>query len=322
MSWITIVWSMNAAACLTLAGIYLLGWCKQREGWVHLVFSCSAVAGAALTAFELLLLRAQTNEQYGAILRWVQLPVWVLVVSLVVFVRLYLRAGRPWLAWSVCGVRTLALILNFIFIPNLSYREITSLRQVSWWGGETVSVPVGVTNPWVLVAQLGLLLLVIFFVDATITAWRRGDRQRALVVGGALTFSSAIAIGQGVLVVWGIIELPFLACFSYLGLIAAMGYEVSIDMLHRAKLSRQLQASEADLHEARERMELAANAADLGMWMWDVPRDDIWITDKGRALFGLGASEKLDLDRFKNVLHPEARQRVLEALENTWRTGA
>ncbi len=156
MSWITIVWSMNAAACLTLAGIYLLVWCKQREGWVYLVFSCSAVAGAALTAFELLLLRAQTTEQYGAILRWAQLPVWVLVVSLVVFVRLYLHAGRPWLAWSVCGVRTLALILNFIFIPNLSYRQITSLRQVSWWGGETVSVPVGVTNPWVLVAQLSL----------------------------------------------------------------------------------------------------------------------------------------------------------------------
>ena len=101
-----------------------------------------------------------------------------------------------------------------------------------------------------------------------------------------------------------------------------MGYEVSIDMLHRAKLSRQLQASEADLHEARERMELAANAADLGMWMWDIPRDEIWITDKGRALFGFGASEKVDLDRFKNVLHPEDRQRVLEALENTLRTGA
>src|SRR6266699_4438412 len=321
MSWITIVWSMNAAARLTLAGIYLLVWCKQHKGWV-LVFSCSAVDAAALTAFDLVLLRVQTTEQYGAILRWVQLPVWVLVVSLVVFVRLYLRAGRPWLAWSVCGVRTLALILNFIFIPNLSYREITSLRQVSWWGGETVAVPVVVTNPWILVAQLSLLLLVIFFVDATITTWRPGDRQRALVVGGALIILSAIAIGQVVLVVWGIIQVPFLACFSYLGLIAAMGYEVSIDMLHRAKLSRQLQASEADLHEVRERMELAANAADLGMWMWDVPRDEIWITDKGRALFGFEASEKVDLDRFKDVLHPEDRQRVLEALENTLRTGA
>jgi PAS domain S-box-containing protein len=167
-----------------------------------------------------------------------------------------------------------------------------------------------------------LVLLVIFFVDATVTAWRRGDRQRALVVGGALIFFSAMAIGQVVLVVWGFIQVPFLACFSYLGLIAAMGYELSIDMLHRAKLARQLAASQADLQETRERMELAANAADLGMWMWDVARDEIWITDKGRTLLGFGASEKLDLERFKNVLHPEDRERVLEAIENTLRTGA
>src|SRR5260370_20342821 len=108
MSWITIVWSMNAAACLTLAGIYLLVWCKQREGWAYLVLSCNAVAGAALTAFELSLLRAQTSEQYAMILPCAQVSVWVLVISLVVFVRLYLRAGRPWLACSLCGVAALA----------------------------------------------------------------------------------------------------------------------------------------------------------------------------------------------------------------------
>src|SRR6266404_3230529 len=302
MSWITIVWSMNAAACLTLAGIYLLVWCKQRESWVYLVFSCSAVAGAALTAFELVLLRTQTSEQYGAILRWVQLPVWVLVVSLVVFVRLYLRAGRPWLAWSVCGVRTLALILNFIFIPNLSYREITSLRLVSWWGGETVSVPVGVTNRLVLVAQLSLLLLVIFFVDATIVAWRREDRQRALVVGGALIFFSAIAVGEVVLVVWGIIQAPFFACFSYLGLITAMGYEMGSEMLHAARLARQLRASEADLRESKERIDLAANAAGLVVWTWDIPGDQVWLSDKDRALFGFSQGEKLDAERIRSVV--------------------
>ena len=306
MSWITIVWSMNAAACLTLAGIYLLVWCRQREDWVYLVLSCGAVAGAALTGFELAQLHAQTSEQYGALLRWVQFPVWLLVVSVVVFVRLYLRAGRPWLAWSVCGVRTLALILNFIFIPNLSYREITSLKQVSWWGGETVSVPVGVTNPWVLVAQLSLLLLIIFFVDATITAWRRGDRQRALVVGGALIFFSVIAVGEVVLVVWGIIQAPFLACFAYLGVITAMGYEISSDLVRRADLARQLQASEADLREAQERMELAASAAELGVWVWDIVRNEIWITDKGRALFGFAPSEELDIDRVAvNVIRNE-----------------
>jgi two-component system, LuxR family, sensor kinase FixL len=321
MSWITIVWSMNAAACLTLAAIYLLVWSKQREGWAYLILSCNAVAGAALTGFELALLRAQTSEQYAVILRWAQLPVWLLVVSLVVFVRLYLRGGHPWLAWSVCAVRTLALILNFIFIPNLSYRQITSLRQVSWWGGETVSVPVGVTNPWILVAQLSLLLLVIFFVDATITAWRRGDRQRALIVGGALILFSAIAIGQVVLVVWGVIHAPFLASFSYLGLIAAMGYQLSSDMLQRAQLAQQLQASEADLRETQERMELAASAAKIGMWVWDIVHDEVWLTGKGRTLFGFGPSEKLDFDRVRNAIHPDDRESVLQAVEKSLRTG-
>src|SRR5436190_12117307 len=287
MSWITIVWSMNAAACLTLATIYLLVWSKQRERWAYLVLSCNAVAGAALTAFELWLLRAQSAEEYAEILRWTQLPMWSLIVTLVVFLRLYLRAGRLWLAWSVCGGRTLALILNFVFMPNLSYRQITSLRQISWWGGETVSVPIGVTNPWILVAQLSLLLLVIFFVDATITAWRRGERQRALVVGGALIFFSTIAIAQVVLVVWGIIQVPFLACFSYPGLVAAMGYQMSNEMLQRVRLARELQASEADLRETKQRMELAASAAELGMWMWEIARDEIWITDKGRGLSGV-----------------------------------
>ena len=244
-NWIIIVWSMNAAACLTLAGIYLLVWCRQRTDWAYFVLACSAIAAAALTGFELVLLEAQSAEDYAVTLRWAQFPVWALVVSVVIFVRLYLRAGRLWLAWSVCGTRTLALILNFIFIPNLSYRQITSLKQISWWGGESVSVPVGVTNPWILVAQLSLVLLIIFFVDATVTAWRRGHRQRALVVGGALIFFSAIAVGQVVLVVWGFIQIPFLACFSYLGLIAAMrgGHHCNQPLMRRFGVSGTTRAS-------------------------------------------------------------------------------
>ena len=58
---------MNAAACLTLAGIYLLVWWKQRENWEHLVFSFTAVAGAALAAFELeMLLRDRRRAIRGA----------------------------------------------------------------------------------------------------------------------------------------------------------------------------------------------------------------------------------------------------------------
>ena len=321
MSWITIVWSMNAAACLTLAAIYLVVWCKQRQVLAHLVFSITAVAAAAIAGFELAMMHAGTVGQYEALIRWIHVPVWVLTVAFVAFVRLYLHAGRPWLAWSICSLRTMVLILNFILTPNLNFRRITSLRHFSWWGSEMISVPFGVANPWGLLSLVSLLLLLVFFVDATITVWRRGDRKRALVLGGSMIFGAILA-WHVPLVIWGIIDVPFFLSFAYSGIVAAMGYELSYDLLHAAQLARQLQASETDLRETQERMELAANAAELGMWMWDIVRDEVWITDKGRALFGFAPLEKIDFNRFRNRVHPEDRESVLRAVEKSLRTGA
>jgi PAS domain S-box-containing protein len=321
MSWITIIWSMNAAACLTLAAIYLVVWCKQREGWAHLLFSVTAVAAAAIAAFELAMMHAGTVGQYEALLRWIHVPVWVLTLSFVAFVRLYLHAGRPWLAWSICSLRTLVLIVNFSVTPNINFRRITSLRHFSWWSGDMISMPVGVANPWGLLSSVSLLLVLVFFVDATISVWRRGDRRRALVIGGSMIFGAILA-WHVPLVIWGIINVPFFLCFAYSGIVAAMAYELSYDLLHAAQLARRLQESEVDLRETQERMELAASAAELGMWMWDIAHNEIWLTDKGRTLFGFAPSEKLDFDHFRSRIHPEDRDSVRRAIENSLQTGA
>ena len=58
------------------------------------------------------------------------------------------------------------------------------------------------------------------------------------------------------------------------------------------------------------------------MWMWDIVRGEIWLTDKGRALFCFESSEKINLDLFRSRLHPEDRASVFQALENSLRTGA
>jgi len=312
MSWITVIWSMNAAACLTLAAIYFVVWCKQRGSWMYLAFSCSALAGATLTAFELTQLRAHTVEQYSAVLRWTQLPVWTLVVSLVIFVRLYFRAGRPWLAWSVCGLRTWALILNFILIPNLSYREITSLRRVWWWWGETVSVPVGVTNPWILVAQLSSLLLIVFFLDTTITVWRRDKRKRGL--GIVLSLFSLIAVGQALLVVWGIIQVPFLCCFAILGLLAAMAYELSSDIFRAGQLARELEISE-------KRFNLVADSVNLGMWEWDLEKDEIWVSPTRRAQLGFPPTGRITFEELISRWHEGDRDKVRQAVNDAIQQG-
>jgi two-component system sensor kinase FixL len=321
MSWVTLLWSMDAALCFTLAGIYLLVWFKQRKRWEHLLFSCSAAATGFIALIELAMIRSETTAQYGRLLQWEHLPIWVLFLALVWFGHLFLRAGRRWLVWTICGLRTLVLVLNFLFPPNINYREITSLRHVSWWGGETVVVPVGVPNPWSLLSQLSALLLLIFFVDATITAARRGDRRRALVLGGSVIFFITLSFGQLVLVNWEVIHLPIFASFTYLFIIAAMGYELSEDLLHAAQLARQFQVSEAALRESEARINLAANAANLGLWLWDIRADKLWVTGQWRKLFGFTESEPVNFGRLLQVVHLGDRERMKQLVQHMFEHG-
>jgi len=280
---------------------------------MYLVFSCSAIAAAAISAFELWMLNSRTVDEYESLVRWIHVPTWVLSLSFVAFVRLYLHAGRVWLVWSIYGLRTLVLILNFIFPVSINFTAITNIRQFSW-GGQMVSVPVGASNPWGLLSTISLFLLLVFSVDAAITVWRRGDRRRALLVGGSMILGAILA-WHVPLVIWGVIDMPFFLGFTFTATVAAMGYELSNDLARAAGLLGELEISE-------KRLNLAADSANLGMWEWDIARNEVWMTDKGRALLGFAPAEKLDFDRFRSRLHLEDRESVLQAVENSLRSGA
>ena len=306
ISLVTVIWSMIASACLTLAGIQLLVWCKTHDAWPNLLFSLAAVSTAAFAFCELRMMRASNPAEFASTLKWGQVPVWLLVVSLVGFVRVILKAGRPSLAWAACILRTFALLLGFSVGQNLNYREITRLRHIPFLG-ESVQIAEGVPNPWMLVGQLSLLVLVIFVVDASATAWRRGDRQKAINVGGSIVFFTLVSTGQSVLVFWGIVQAPIVASMSFMGLVAVMGYELSREAIRAPQLDRKLQVSEAALHENEERMTLAIEGADFGIWIRDLARNEIWATDKWRTLFGFSGMERLEIDHILQRLHPSDR---------------
>ena len=134
MSYVTIIWSMVASACLTLAAVHVLVWWMQRNAWANLLFALTAVATAGMAYCELLMMWAQTPGQFGTALRWVHVPAFALIVGLIGFVLVHLRAGRRWLAWAACGVRALSLLLDFLIDPNVNYREITGLRHIPFLG--------------------------------------------------------------------------------------------------------------------------------------------------------------------------------------------
>ncbi len=306
MSWVTVIWSMAASACLTLALMHGFIWFRQREIWANLLFAVLALATAAMAGCELTMMRAGTTVSFGLALRWIHVPAWVVVVTLVGFVRLYLRAGRLWLAWTICGVRTLSLALNFLFTPNLNFREITGLRHIPFFG-ESVSVVEGVPNDWMLVGQASFLLLLIFVADATVTTWRRGDRRRALVVGGSVILFVAVATGEATLVLWEVLPWPVIGSLPFLGIVAAMGYELSRDVRHATQLARELQASEA-------RINLAANAAGLRHWEWNMVRDELWATDRKSAHSGPTRFEQRGFEQFLLSVHPDDQQPVSHAV--------
>ena len=311
MNFVAVIWSMNAGACLTLAAFYGAVWSKQRANRAYLLFSCSAVAAAVISAFELRMMNATTVEQYQLLMRWIHVPVWVLTLSFVAFVRLYLHAGRPWLAWSIYVLRTVVLILNFVF-PVSDFNRITGIHHFSW-AGDTISVPVGIPNPWGLLSQISLLLLLIFSIEATITVWRRGDRRRALLVGGSMVFGAILA-WHVPMVIWGIIETPFFLAFTYTGVVAAMGYELSRDMARAARLTRELEISE-------KRFNLAADSANLGMWEWDLEKDEIWVSPTRRAQLGFPPTGRITFEELISRWHEGDRDKVRQAVNDAIQQG-
>ena len=197
---------------------------------------------------------------------------------------IYARDDHGWLG-AACSLKTLTLIINFVFTPSLYYLEITALRQLSW-GGEEASIVLGTPNPWSLLNQVTLLLLLVFFADATITVWRRGDRQRALIVGGTTTFFGAMVMAQFALVVWGIIQVPLFASFAYLGIVVALGYQLCDDAVRAADLASELQIGE-------ERFRRVVEAAPSAMIMVNQEGQITLANQQAEKTFGYPREELL-----------------------------
>ena len=75
------------------------------------------------------------------------------------------------------------------------------------------------------------------------------------------------------------------------------------------------------LQESEERMRVAAEAVNLGIWEWDLSKDEIWATNARRALLGLPASGTIALADFITRLHPDDRDRVRRIMDDAIHSG-
>lgn len=306
LNWISVVWSAAGGICAAMAAINCLVWLRQRRALANGIFAIMAASTAILSLGELAAMQTSSPAVYSLILRWVHIPVFVLMVATVCFVRVYLRAGRPWLGWTACLIRLAAVVANFLSAENLNFKHISALRQVPFLGAHA-SVPIGERSPWLPVAQLGLLVLLAFLLDAGLEVWRRGERRKALVAGGAIFGFVSLGLAQAVISFWGFADLPITPSVFFVGMIAVMGLELSRDVLRAGELV-------TEVREGERRLALAAETASLGIWTREAERGEIRASSHWKRIFGFAESESITIEAFLERVHPEDRPLIQKIL--------
>ena len=321
MSWITIIWSMASAMCVTLALIHLTIWFERRSQVVHLLFALTALGAAGNAVAELGMLKATTVEAYATALRISFVPLVLLAIAMAWYVRSYFGTGRRSLAVAVTIAWLLVLIIDAFSPFSPIFSEISGLRIVQTPWGETFALAKGVIHPLNLVISVADLIFLVFVVDASAAFWRRGERRRAVFLGIGIVGGSLVAVVVARMIDFGVLQMPYVTTFVYIGIIVVFGYPLTLDVVRTAQLARQLQDSEAELRESEARINLAATAANLGLWLWNIRDDELWVTKQWRRLFGFAESEPVSFDRVLQVVHPEDRERTKQLVQQMFEGG-
>lgn len=314
MNWMTVAWPMVTATCLTLALINLRIATGEARRAPHFFFTLSAFAVAAISALEAGVLQSETLAACQRLLQWSSIPIVVMVASILGFVWSFFGAGRPVLAYASITLLTIAEAVNF-FSDAPAVRGASALLHAETIGNVRYTLPVIAHGPWSYVEIAAVALAIAFVADASWAIWRRGERQRALIVGGSIVFFFLVSRGHTMLVEEGIVHSPYFVSFAFLAVIFAMGHELSGEVFRATRLSRELQESE-------RRMDLAAQSANLGFWTWHLAKDEIWVSETTRELFETAPTEKINFARFVASLHPDDREQVTQAITHAIANGS
>src|SRR5213080_87011 len=315
MSWITILWSVALAICATLALIHLAIWAQRRSQVAHLLFALTALGAVGNGLAELGMMKATTVEAYVIWLRISLVPTALLVISFAWYIRKYFATGRLSLAAAVTVLWTVLLIVDGFSPFSPIFSEIFGLRIVQTPWGEPFALANGVIGPLKAVNDVANVSFVLFIMDASLTLWRRGQRRRALLGGGVMVCAVVAAILLAYMTDTGILRIPYLVTFIYVGTVILVGYPLIGDVLRAAQLTRELRASDASLRDSEARINLAANAANFGLWVWNIRDDELLVTEKWRRLFGFAESEPVKFGQLLKVVHPEDRERMKQTVQ-------
>ena len=76
--------------------------------------------------------------------------------------------------------------------------------------------------------------------------------------------------------------------------------------------------SERKLVESTDRLALAAESAEAGLWELDCRTNIFWATEEARRIFGYSSEDIISLMRFEKSIHPEDLATVKQAMSESF----
>src|SRR5216110_2337644 len=226
--------------------------------------------------------------------------------------------GAIWLTWWL-GDTTGDLLIA----PSVILWSIASKRR--WNRREAV--------------EAGILLLLLFVLsEAVFCGWLTIPARNypfPFVVFGPIVIWMAFRFTQretatGIFIlsafaIWGTVHGfgPFVGETKNQSLLSLQSWTTVLTitaMALSAGMAERGRAEEA-LRESEARINLAANAAKLGLWFWNIRNDELWVTEQWRRLFGFAESEPVSFDRVLEVVHPEDRERTKQLVQQMFEGG-
>src|SRR5881409_3002153 len=219
--------------------------------------------------------------------------------------------GAIWLTWWLGDTTS-----DLLVAPLIILWSIASKRR--WNRSEAVEAGIlllllfvlseAVFGGWLTISARNYPIAFIYAPIVIWTSFRFTQRETAT----GIFILSAIAIG-GTLHGFG----PFAEKTQNQSLLALQYWTAVVTitaMALSAGMAERGSAEEA-LRESEARTNLAANAANLGLWLWNIRDDELWVTKQWRRLFGFTDSEPVSFDRVLQIVHPDDRERTKQLVQ-------
>src|SRR5213080_1524839 len=225
--------------------------------------------------------------------------------------------GAIWLTWWLGDTTGDLLIAPLIILWSIASKRRWNRREA---------------------VEVGILLLLLFVLsEAVFGGWLTISARNypiaficgAIVIWTAFRFTQReTATGIFILsaiAIWGTLHGfgPFAAETENQSLLALQYWTAVVTitaMALSAGMAEHGRAEEA-LRQSEARTNLAANAANLGLWLWNIRDDELWATEKWRRLFGFAESEPLDIGQWLQVVHPADRERMKQRVQHVLEHG-